>query len=185
MRSQDSDIYLIGKQISELKGSKLPSRKQTLALLFYNMRTNELKLRNGAYSVATDLIEFWLKSNIPTNGRDKVMHKVEALYNEWRKLGKNKTLGGPTHTANEKKFVDTLDDLFDIARSDALMTMTIEEDKQFLLAQRKKGRQGSMIGQDGSFSALQKRRMIRDEEEETRRKKANLEKSENEASKFT
>lgn len=146
-------------------GSKLPSKKQILALLFYNIRTKKLILRNGAYSVATDLIEFWLKSNIPTHNRDKIMRKVEALHDEWRKLGKHKTLGGPTHAANEKQFVDTLDDLFDIARSNALMTMTIEEDKRFLLAQRKKGRQGSMIGHDESFAAVQKRRMIRDEEE--------------------
>ena len=38
-------------------------------------------------------------------------------------------------TARENKFVEDLDDLFDIAHAKALEMMTIPEDKEFLLAQ--------------------------------------------------
>ena len=41
-----------------------------------------------------------------------------------------------------------LDDLFDIAHADALKMIKIEEDKLFLISQRKKGRPGSMSGGD-------------------------------------
>lgn len=47
-----------------------------------------------------------------------------------------------------QEFVDILINLFDIAKQNALITMTIEEDKIFLLKQREKGRPGSMIGVD-------------------------------------
>lgn len=46
---------------------------------------------------------------------------------------------------NEKDFVDTLDNLFDIAHMDAMKLMTIEEDKQFLTAQREKGRLATWV----------------------------------------
>ena len=40
----------------------------------------------------------------------------------------------------EKDFKDDLDNLFDMAHQDALDMITIEEDKEFLIARRKKGR---------------------------------------------
>ena len=52
---------------------------------------------------------------------------------------------------------DTLDELFDIAHNahdNALNIMTIREDKDFLIAQREKGRKGSMSSVD---TTLQKK----------------------------
>ena len=39
-----------------------------------------------------------------------------------------------------------MDDLFDIAHSEALEQLKNEEDKNFLVLQRQKGRPGSMLG---------------------------------------
>lgn len=46
------------------------------------------------------------------------------------------------------QFVSKLDDLFDIAHADALDLISIEEDRAFLVAQRQKGRIGSLLGID-------------------------------------
>ena len=43
-------------------------------------------------------------------------------------------------------FEDNMDDLFDIAHSEALEQLKNEEDKNFLILQRQKGRPGSMVG---------------------------------------
>ena len=69
--------------------------------------------------------------------------KVEALYNELRILQKH-----TTRTSEVAEFESKLDDLFDIPHATAVSTMTIEEDKQFLISQRKKGRPGFMYGID-------------------------------------
>ena len=43
------------------------------------------------------------------------------------------------------------EDLFDIAHANALNMMKIEEDKDFLIAQRQKGRPGKMGNMDKNF----------------------------------
>lgn len=66
-----------------------------------------------------------------------------------------------------------LDDLFDIAAADAhqRVTMKNEEDKEFLLKQRQKGRPGSMLGIDTKLSTKEDRSRLRREKEEARRLK--------------
>ena len=44
--------------------------------------------------------------------------------------------------------MEKLHDLFDISYVDAFMLIWIEEDREFLVKQRKKGGQGPMIGID-------------------------------------
>ena len=53
--------------------------------------------------------------------------------------------------------METLD-LFDIAHSDAMGLMKIEEDKKFLLLQQQKGRPGSMLGVDQKLKQKEKKR---------------------------
>lgn len=69
------------------------------------------------------------------------------------------------------EFVESLDDLFDIATSDALETIKIAEDKQFLEMQRQKGRPGSMAGIDMILYGREKRAQERREKEEARKRK--------------
>jgi len=49
--------------------------------------------------------------------------------------------------------------------------MTVEEDKQFLIKQREKGRTGCMIGIDKNRDNLEKRRLQRLDREEERKRK--------------
>ncbi|KAK2714232.1 hypothetical protein QYM36_008712 [Artemia franciscana] len=47
-----------------------------------------------------------------------------------------------------KQFIETLDDLFDTAQQDSLALTKSEEDKTFLMKQRKKDYPGSVTGID-------------------------------------
>ncbi|KAG8181006.1 hypothetical protein JTE90_024754 [Oedothorax gibbosus] len=67
----------------------------------------------------------------------------EKLYEEWRKLQKNATRVSKSQDEKIKTFKSILDDLFDVAHQDALKN-TSDEDRQFLILQRQKGRVGCM-----------------------------------------
>ncbi|KAL4120447.1 hypothetical protein QTP88_013138 [Uroleucon formosanum] len=56
---------------------------------------------------------------------------------------------------NEEIFVNKLNDIFDIAHARALDIMKIECDKQFLIAQRTKGRPGCLLGIDRKNQKLE------------------------------
>ena len=58
-------------------------------------------------------------------------------------------------------FKDSLQDLFDIAHKDAMTIIKIEEDRQFLKAQREKGRRGSMAGIDVKLAKQEERALAR------------------------
>jgi hypothetical protein len=73
---------------------------------------------------------------------------VEKAFEEWRLLKKNRGRATSTQQANESVFKAKLDDLFDLAHENALAMITITEDREFLLAQKEKGRRGYMSGWD-------------------------------------
>ena len=61
----------------------------------------------------------------------------------------------------QEEFISRLQCLFDIATSDALATMKIEEDNQFLIKQRSNVLSCSMSGIDGILTRKEKRTFIR------------------------
>lgn len=77
----------------------------------------------------------------------------------------------PLQEKRERDFMEKFDDLFDIAAANAIDVINIEEDKLFLINQRKKGRPGSMIGCDSILAEKEKRKRLRQEQEDSRRKK--------------
>lgn len=74
------------------------------------------------------------------------------LYNEWRKLSKHKTINSDFYKVKRETWKISLNNLFDMAHANALNLMKIEEDKQFLIKQRSKGREGCMLGIDVNFT---------------------------------
>lgn len=79
----------------------------------------------------------------------------------------------------KKSWVEKLDDVFDIAPANVLQLIKIEEDKQFLISQRKHGRPGFMYGIDhktaeGEFRAEQRRQQISNQRERSIREKATI-----------
>ena len=74
---------------------------------------------------------------------------------------KNEKRRSANQIAKEDQFKAPLDDLFDVAHKDALILMTISENREFLLAQREKGRRGTMAGIDGKLARKTKRKADR------------------------
>lgn len=166
------NIESVGNVSEEITGAKLPSHRQVLQLFFYNLRIRKMKIRTSAKTAVTEALKFWEAARIPTREHHKCVAKLEELYDEWRYIHKLPTTTR-TGRAIERKtaFVENLDDLFDVASANALETILIEEDKIFLLQQRKKGREGCMSGVDTILAAKEERSRQRKMKEELRRKK--------------
>ena len=82
-------IYLIGTSSHQLVGCKLPSNKQVLSVLFFNIREVKLSLRESARLVIDETLIFWQKARIPTREVRNCIPMLEELYNTWRSLQKN------------------------------------------------------------------------------------------------
>ncbi|KAG0714084.1 hypothetical protein GWK47_014841 [Chionoecetes opilio] len=104
--------------------------------------------QQSAAEAAKEVLDFWTRARIPTIAETSVRRKITGLFDEWKILSKSKNNSGVTPAEKQKTFQESLPDLLDIAHSDALTLMTIPEDKEFLLAQREKGRRSSMAGLD-------------------------------------
>lgn len=98
--------------------------------------------------------------------------KLEKLYDNWRKLQRNSSrFSTAIQTQKEEDFKSTFDDLFDVAHQDALAKIG-EEDRKFLLLQRKKGRPGCLMGVDMKFLRAEKRKELRKVAEMSRLEKS-------------
>lgn len=168
-------IYLIGSLNNQITGSKLPSKKDCLSVLFYNMRLVNLNLHDSSRLVIDECLIFWKKARIPTHDSSDCIKKLKKVYEDWRKLDKNKTRNTETQKAHENKFKEQLEDLFDISHADALNLIKINEDRQFLLKQREKGPPGCMLGMDMKLAGIEKRKATREKEEDGRKKRREME----------
>lgn len=165
----DNNIYLIGSMSNQIIGSKLPSNKQVLSVLFHNLRIVKLNLRESAVLVIKETVIFWQKARIPVREEHRCVNKLEKLYQDWRNLQKS---ANRLSDKNRTKFIDELDNLFDIAHGNSLNMIRIEEDKMFLLSQRQKGRPGCMLGIDHKLSLREKRTEVQLQKLNERRKRS-------------
>ncbi|XP_073427354.1 uncharacterized protein [Dendrobates tinctorius] len=153
VQSRNKDkLFLVGYPIHQITGCKLPSNRQVLCALFYNLRTVKLTVRESAKLTIREVFIFLGKARIPTKHEQDAVTKLEKLHAEWRSLQKDRKKTSETAKNKFKQFVEKLNDLFDIAQQDALALMKLEEDKAFLVKQRQKGRPGSMAGVDLKLS---------------------------------
>jgi len=156
---KETDVWLVGQLSSTLSDTKLPSKKEVMALFFHYKQDMQKTVRDASHCTAEDVLKVWAKATIPTRLKKHVVNKVEDLFREWEKLRKNKENKAKRSESlqqKEKNWKEGLEDLFDIAHADALELMTIQEDKDFLIAQREKGRRGQMGAVD---TALHKRQI--------------------------
>ena len=165
-RSVDK-IFLLNHDESQIIGTKLPSNGQVLRVLFYNLRKVKLDLRSSAANVIKEVEVFWEKARIPQRKTYNSVTKLIELYQNWRQLQRSNKRRSESQEKKEQEFLESMDDLFDIAHQDALNKIKIEEDRLFLLNQRKKGREGSMIGTDRTLANKELRKAIRIERAES------------------
>lgn len=171
----DSDVFLIGNYSSQIIGNKLPSKKQVLKVLFFNLRVVKLNLHGSARLVIRETSMFWAKARIPIQSEKNSIPKLKRLYEEWRNIQKYSSR--PTEKKSqaqiekENKFIDELDNLFDIASENALTSMTNQEDIEFLKKQREKGRIGYMFGIDKNLTKQEERSIERAQKRESYKKR--------------
>ena len=173
-----NEIYLVGYVSQQITGCKLPSNHQVLKSLFYNMRIVGLGIKEAARLTVLEVFVFWEKGRIPCQLLKHCIPKVEKLYNEWRDLQKSASRKSKTQEEKVLQFTSKFDDLFDIATKDALSRMTIEEDREFLTMQRKKGRPGSIGGVDMKTARADQRKAARIAKMEKLKQKASQKKEE-------
>lgn len=170
----DDDLYLIHHTEYQILGAKLPSNQQVLAVFLHNRQLG-FSIEDSAILVVREIEIFWSKARIPTSYSSYCRIKVIKLHEEWLKLKKGTyTHKSSKHDHKEKEFKDKLDDLFDIAHSNALNVLKGDA-KEFLLSQRKKGRVGSLAGIDKKGEEKEAKQLKRTEEEEKRRRKSAIE----------
>ncbi|CAH0396068.1 unnamed protein product [Bemisia tabaci] len=157
---KDTSVYLIGNYCQQIIGSKLPSNGDALRVLFFNLREVQLNLRQSFKLVIEEILTFWNKARIPTKFFCDCVKKLEALYDTWRNL--QKSSHRKSNAAKETDFVNKLDDLFDISHENAMDLIKLEEDRKFLVAQRKPGREGFMHGIDWDLSKKEERAEARE-----------------------
>lgn len=142
-------IWLIGQTSDTLKASVLPSKREAMALFMHYK--NKQTVRDALAFTAVDIMHVWEKAHIPTSLKERVIKKLNAIYNEWIKLKKNKEnkkKQSQSLLMKQTNWNKSLDELFDIAHSDAFSLIKIEEDKEFLRLQRQSGRKGRMTSVD-------------------------------------
>lgn len=164
------NIDLIGTTTHQIVGAKLPSNRQVLQVFFHNIRFVNMTAKESARLTINSVVIFWQQARIPTRYESRCIDKLNKLYETWKTVQKKVQRSG-AHKAMEETFVESLDDLFDIASANALEIIRIEEDKQFLIMQRQKGRPGCMIGVDMKLYGKDVRGRKRREKEDLQKKK--------------
>lgn len=167
LRSNKKCVFSVGDVNYQITGAKLPSNRQVLAVLFFNIREVKLNVSESANLVIRECIIFWEKARIPTRAIPNCVKKLVDLHHAWRELQKNSKKIQDIYKRREEDFKNNLDNLFDIAHADALERMKIEEDKIFLQKQREPGRPGCLAGVD---------KKLAEKEERARQRKLNEEK---------
>lgn len=115
---------------------------------------------------------FWEQARIPVRDVYRCSDKILKLYNEWSAIKKRiPSKRSPAQRAKAREFQDSLDDLFDISPEDVFSKIRIEEDKQFLVNQKKKGRPGCMAGVDMKLYVREVRSFQRQEKQQSRKRK--------------
>ncbi|CAH0560497.1 unnamed protein product [Brassicogethes aeneus] len=147
-----TDIWLVG-QTSSISQAKLPTKQEVLRLFFHYKSDSKQNIKKCCHFTADDVLSVWEKAGIPTQLKKHVVGKVENLFRDWQKLKKNKENKAKRSEGikqKEEEWQMKLKNLFDIAHADALNMIRIQEDKDFLIAQREKDRRGQIGNLDRS-----------------------------------
>uniref|UniRef100_A0A2S2PCY9 Uncharacterized protein n=1 Tax=Schizaphis graminum TaxID=13262 RepID=A0A2S2PCY9_SCHGA len=169
--SKDRGIWLIGGTLESITGSKLPSKKQMLHRFFHLHKYEKKSIQSSATITTREISAFWEKAKIPTQKECHVIEKIKKIHCKWQSIKKSASRRTSKQLEAESVFVSDFDNLFDIAHKDALTLISIKEDKEFLLAQREKGRRGSMGPIDTKLSKKEERTKQRQLQNELKIKK--------------
>lgn len=165
-------IWLIGSPSPTFSGQKLPSKGEVLRYLMFHHVEMKESLSESVRKTADSLHRIWTAEGITTKYLPGIVRHVQAIHSTWQGLKKSKNRKSSTNTKNQDEFSSTLGELFDIAHANAMALIKIPEDREFLAAQREKGRRGK-IGPsvDKKLAETSKKIEMRKAAELKRRKK--------------
>ncbi|KAG0715711.1 hypothetical protein GWK47_011318 [Chionoecetes opilio] len=167
-RSTDK-LWLVGAPATqELPSSVLPNREEVLCVLQYHAKLNPRDLAFSVWQTALNVQHQYSKANIPTIDPCDILKKVRRLHEEYNGLKKSKSRTTGQAEENRANFVACLKNLFAVAHRDAMSKITIKEDRDFLEAQRKPGRQGKMGGMDQAWVEKETRTQQRRDDDGSR-----------------
>jgi len=113
-------IWLVGAEVETITGSKLPSIRQVFGRFFHVHTIQKQTVQASAIATARELESFWGKARIPIRLECHVVQRIKELHSTWQGLRKSASRRTQTQLAKEGMFVSKLDDLFDVAHTDAL-----------------------------------------------------------------
>lgn len=134
-------MWLVRNLIQNFAKSKLPSKKDVLALFGYYHFTLKHTINVSAKEVAAKIVQLWNCFHIPTQEVHKISKKVIILFNSWRGLKKNKEnkkKQSATLERNRAVFVADIQNLFDISHAKAFDKIMNPSIKTFLIGSQKK-----------------------------------------------
>ena len=166
-----TDICLIGQPLASLVRSKLPSNGEILGRLFHLLRQEKRTLHDAVTVVDSEMMIFWNQARIPVTQSQHRIQRLKSLYEEWRRLGKSKSRITPAEEKRRTDFTNMLENLFDVAHVDSMKMLKNNDDKAFLIAQRKEGRHGIMQGIDQKLTKAETSRQRRNEASRIRRER--------------
>ncbi len=171
MHKKDRGIWLVGGTNETITGCKLPSNQQVLQHFFHLHNDQSQTISASAEATMEKVIQFWEKARIPVRKNCHIVAKIKDLHSAWISLKKNASRRSNTQMEKERQFTESLPNLFDIAHAEALTMITLPEDRAFLLAQREKGRRGSMGPVDMVLAQKEERHRKRQLQKEAQRVK--------------
>ena len=101
-----------------------------------------------------------------------MIEKFDFLYQKYQLLRKGRSRRSVSQVTKERAFKDDLKNLFGVASLNALILITSNEDRDFLLAQRESGRRESMGVADMVLACQEEQRVHRRILQEKRRQRA-------------
>ena len=80
------DVWLVGPRSADLRGSKLPSKREVLAFFSHQHLMEKNTKRDSATLTANGVLDFWDRARIPTRLKKHVVASVEKMFDGWNKL---------------------------------------------------------------------------------------------------
>lgn len=104
----------------------LPSKKDVFGRLFRLIQDDKMSVKDSASVVANELIEIYRSFEIPTKRKDGVKKTIVRHYNNFNSLRKYKNCD------RERRFIKSLDTLFDVSHTDVIKLLENEKKQKSL-----------------------------------------------------
>lgn len=178
----ETELWLLGKNISELPPSRIPTKGDVLRYFCYlkdgPMKHEKFINFNSAIAdkMCAEVQLQWTKAGIESQRKDKVKAKILDLYESYRVIKKHK--GRKSNEKKEQSFVDDMKNYFFVAHRDAEHKIETDrfrlpsqknEDIQFLTA-LKVGKKVLFGTEDKKYSKKVNNKLERESLESARQK---------------